>query len=729
MADPPITRKKVAIIGGGVGGMTAAYELTSGPWADQYDITLYQLGWRLGGKGASGRNRNRYDRIEEHGLHFWFGYYENAFRMIRDVYAELGRLPGQPLANWTDAFKPHSLFILMQFYEANWSQWRLDMPLRPGTTPGDGEIPTLWKLLDDLLEWIEQHLLQHAPEVHAQITATPHPDWMHALAGKLGLDKAAPGALGLKLARDIVARFAQAPQEAKAQGLHEEAGRAVDHFVKQAVDLLGKQLGHAADELASWPPWWRRLVAMVMMGGYTFIGMLVDSVWEPGGFDKLDELDLREWYAKHGAPSIVMDSDALRVAYESIFAFRDGAYESPSLAAGTGLKGLMRLYFTYKEAFAFKMQAGMGDTVFGPMYEVLKRRGVKFQFFSNVTEVVPSDDATKIVEIHIRRQATVKAGPEAYDPLYDVKGLPCWPSEPLYDQLVEGEQLRTQKINLESYWTPWPGVGDQILRLGQDFDEVVLATSLGPVPIVCPKILAQKPAWQQMVDNIEAIGTQAFQVWTTPDSPVPQGPDPAPEQPIFGGFAQPHNTISDMTHLLVRESWPAEAIPGALFYFCGPLSEALQLPPPTEHWFPEQQSDFARVRAEQWLRTSAQILYPQSMYQGYPQSFPDTFRFKDLYNDPKLPPPTPDSLRFNYQYWRANVDPSERYVISAAGSIAYRMKPDDTGYENLTIAGDWTYNGMNVGCVEGAVMSGMAACRTITGQPLPIFGEDYPRVE
>ena len=48
-------KKKVAILGGGVGGMTAAFDLTNDPdWKDRFDeITVYQLGWRLGGKGAS----------------------------------------------------------------------------------------------------------------------------------------------------------------------------------------------------------------------------------------------------------------------------------------------------------------------------------------------------------------------------------------------------------------------------------------------------------------------------------------------------------------------------------------------------------------------------------------------------------------------------------------------------------------------------------------------------
>ncbi|MEM8538564.1 MAG: NAD(P)-binding protein, partial [Pseudomonadota bacterium] len=83
-------KKKVAIIGGGVGAITAAYAITQQPnWQDDYELTLYQLGWRLGGKGASGRNMKHAGRIEEHGLHIWAGFYENGFRLMRDCYDQL----------------------------------------------------------------------------------------------------------------------------------------------------------------------------------------------------------------------------------------------------------------------------------------------------------------------------------------------------------------------------------------------------------------------------------------------------------------------------------------------------------------------------------------------------------------------------------------------------------------------------------------------------------------
>ena len=50
-----IKPKKVAILGGGAASCTAALGLTDQPgWKERYDITIYQLGWRLGGKQEVG---------------------------------------------------------------------------------------------------------------------------------------------------------------------------------------------------------------------------------------------------------------------------------------------------------------------------------------------------------------------------------------------------------------------------------------------------------------------------------------------------------------------------------------------------------------------------------------------------------------------------------------------------------------------------------------------------
>lgn len=110
----------------------------------------------------------------------------------------------------------------------------------------------------------------------------------------------------------------------------------------------------------------------------------------------------------------------------------------------------------YKGSVYWKMEAGMGDVVFGPLYQVLKKRGVIFKFFHQVKNLKVSADGKSIASIEIGRQVTLKSG--EYEPLIGVRGLPCWPSEPLYDQIVQGEELQKQGINLESHWSPWKDV-------------------------------------------------------------------------------------------------------------------------------------------------------------------------------------------------------------------------------------------------------------------------------
>ena len=88
----------------------------------------------------------------------------------------------------------------------------------------------------------------------------------------------------------------------------------------------------------------------------------------------------------------------------------------------------------------------------------------------------------------------------------------------------------------------------------------------------------------------------------------------------------------------------------------------------------------------------------------------------------------PDSLsgpdRFDAQFCAAYIDPSERYVLSLRGTSQYRMRSDGSGFENLFLAGDWTDNDINLGCVEAAVMSGFFASRAVCGAPQVIFGEE-----
>jgi hypothetical protein len=124
MAGDPHASKRVAILGGGMAGLAAAWSLTAPEARDAFEVTVYQRGWRLGGKAASSRGVN--GRIEEHGLHVWLGYYDNAFRLMREVYDDLDRAttdPACPIATWRDAFSPAERVGVGDGLGDDWSHW------------------------------------------------------------------------------------------------------------------------------------------------------------------------------------------------------------------------------------------------------------------------------------------------------------------------------------------------------------------------------------------------------------------------------------------------------------------------------------------------------------------------------------------------------------------------------------------------------------------------------
>ena len=74
------------------------------------------------------------------------------------------------------------------------------------------------------------------------------------------------------------------------------------------------------------------------------------------------------------------------------------------------------MFFTYRGAFFWRMNAGMGDVVFAPLYQVLKRRGVRFEFFHRLRNVglAPQADGSYVQALDFDVQAQVKS----------IKGLP-----------------------------------------------------------------------------------------------------------------------------------------------------------------------------------------------------------------------------------------------------------------------------------------------------------------
>ena len=81
--------------------------------------------------------------------------------------------------------------------------------------------------------------------------------------------------------------------------------------------------------------------------------------------------------------------------------------------------------------------------------------------------------------------------------------------------------------------------------------------------------------------------------------------------------------------------------------------------------------------------------------------------------------------RFDAQYWRSSVAPSERYTPTYTNTSQYKIPTNGTRFQNIYFTGDWIKNFLNFGCIEGATQSGLLSSRAISGYPETILGEDW----
>lgn len=712
-------KQRIAVLGGGVGAMSTVWALTSQDgWQDRYDITVYQMGWRLGGKGASGRGPD--GRIQEHGLHIWLGFYENAFRVMREVFAEIRDEPAV-FHSVEDAFEPHDLIGAMERFDDAWRPWLVNCPRLKGE-PGDGvphQYRTMWDIvvaaLDSIEGWVEDEL------------GLDTGDAVQRAHGESVLARAAAGA-GAEVerlvghARGHLERSALHAAVAVAKAMPADPA---EHHAAHHGLLTGLLDGFLAGikariaEIASGVDALHRIYMVADLAVATLRG-LIDrgAMIDDRGFDVLDDMEWQAFFETYGASRDSWDvarSAPMRAFYDLVFAFEDGDTGRPNFAAGAGLRCVFCILLLYKNSIFMKMRAGMGDTIFAPLYKALRKRGVRFAFFHRLDDVGlgEADGDTVVETLRFGRQATVKAG--EYDPFVEVAGLDCWPQAPLVEQLVEGDALLAgpdgkgrepwsgnwKGYDLEDFWTTWKDVDTVTLTRGRDFDLVVLAIPPSSHPFVCPQLIDRVPRWAEMVERVGTVRTQALQLWLKPDLAQLGW---SLGSVVVDAYQEPFDTWADMSHLIPREAWPATAAPGSIAYFCSPMRGGI--PPRDATGVQEEANAAVEAAGNAWLGTAVGALWPKASV------------------GPALDPAaclvgvcdTGEGLMHG-QYRRANVSPSERYVLSLAGATAARIDAAETGCANLFVAGDWTRNGFNTGCVEAGVMSGLRASNAISGRP------------
>jgi uncharacterized protein with NAD-binding domain and iron-sulfur cluster len=408
----------------------------------------------------------------------------------------------------------------------------------------------------------------------------------------------------------------------------------------------------------------RRAAQLFDLVATVLTGMVGDRLLgDVNRFGTIDHLDFREWLHRHGARDETLWSPLVNAMYDFVFAYEGGDPERPAFAAGLGLFLSTKLFFEYKGAIFWRMTAGMGDVVFAPLYQALRARGVRFRLLHNVRSIRPAAGERQIDEILLDRADGWDEAERCA--LVTVKGLPCFPSP--RHAVGTAEVVR--------------------LRQGEDFDRVVLAIPLGALSGICAELIEASPAWERMITNVSTVPTHAFQAWLT-CTEADLGWQHAGA--TVSGRTRPFDTYASMSHLLAREDWAGNGdAPQGVAYFCSVLD------------------DDGSSSGNDPTRAAARTLLDERIGDVWPQAVgPAGFRWEVLHGG------------FDAQYFTTNSDESDRYVQSLPGTGVFRLRPDESGYANLALAGDWTNSGLNAGCIEAATISGVEAANVVLGREL-----------
>jgi uncharacterized protein with NAD-binding domain and iron-sulfur cluster len=712
------TKRRIIVLGGGIAALSSVFALTNVPnWQDHFDVTLYQVGWRLGGKCASGRNAKKNFRLEEHGLHVWGGFYENAFWMAKKCYQELDRPASAPLSTWQEAFIDQHVFFLK---ETDWQFWPFCLPncdaLEPGFNENDspeGLRDVLAQLVDSFQAWFTDFLNSE--------TASSAPPLDIADASDL-LRKAIK--TGSRLSQTVFSGIVNLLQALIREGTR-VALSATGRIFRLLRRLIKKLI--FADSTHDFKYNQHRWIIYDLLLT-TFIGIFADHLLTRSIDDTIGDLEYGVWLKKHGLSAETWQSTLIHAMYDLIFAFPSGEFgvQNRDINAASMLKIILQI-LRYRGAPIYRMKAGMGDSVIAPLYEVLKRRGVKFEFFHGVTNLRLSPDKTRLVAVDLCRQVKLKGAD--YNPLIDIDGLPCWPSEPRYEQFEEGNRLESLieagQLNLEAPDGGWDGEEPLTLHLGRDFDEAIFGISIGAIPYLCKELIAADPRWDRMVKTVTTIPTQSLQIWLRPSlrelgwmqvpdaytlvkrawmlSPLGCTADTEAqrhekflnEPPMVGGiYTRPNETMDTwvaMDHLIEIESYAPGTI-GTVAYFTGLVKQ-----PPENLHITQESRDSALATVAVNAQNIIDTIIP-NLWRTADRSIEIGGGDKELVVD---------------SYIRSNTLPSDLYVLSNAGTKKYRLSCQDRHFGNLWIVGDWTGCRLDMGYVEAAVTSGLLAARAL----------------
>lgn len=703
--QPMSQPKKITILGAGLSSLSTAFHLTNTPnWKENYEITIYQMGWRVGGKCASGMNQDANHRIEEHGIHIFGNFYNNVFHMLSQCYLELEFEKDEPVKTMDQAFLPSNFALQLENHDGKvkpWPTWLPENDEKPWE--GDSFVPTLADFINEVVQIV--YFLFTGKEFPSQIE-----DGLEKAEGLLETILQKIPFLNVSGKSNTLERMAKALVKLTTKIENSNEPKKFLGILSY-LDTIQKTILHFFESTLDNNDYFRRLFIQLDYYATLIRGLINDDVFTKG-LNVLDDVDYRDWFRKHGMSEITLNSPLPQVPVNICFQYPDGNSNNPPSMSTSGY-----LYFIIRQIIAkgaplYRFNGGTGEIVIAPVYRALLKRGVKFELFHKVKNLSLSSDKKSVQKVEMEIQATPKNG--TYQPMIKVKNRYGWPSFPDYSQLKEGEELKKLDINLESYWSGWNGVGSKSLEAGKDYDILVLGISIGAIPIIAKELLDASPKWVKMVENVKSIQTSAFQIWMNKDQKELGFTTKLTGDDFLLGASYnfPNVDFSNFADLIALETWPADNTPKSLFYFCGPMQESETPPDFSDTDYPKRQYDRVKWAAAQGLENFANILPKANPGPLNPSGL--DFELLSQF-DPKVP--ATGIQKMNQQYFRANIDPTERYVLSVPGSAKYRLKAWDSGFANLVLCGDWIDTSLNFGSAETSIISGMLASFAICKSP------------
>ena len=348
--------------------------------------------------------------------------------------------------------------------------------------------------------------------------------------------------------------------------------------------------------------------------------------------------------------------------------------ERPAFGAGLAVFLTGLVCFGYKGAFFWKMTAGMGDVVIAPVYQALRQRGVDFEFFHRLDALHLDDSRLAIEAITMGRQVRLADGVDHYEPLTTVRGFRSSPAH-------RSEQWQTQIDSGVRLAVPGNAFGLNARRR-----DAGTAARRRLRPRRAGRLAGHAPDRRQGTDR--GSPRLARNDNTHPHRRHAGVPDLAAAGRADAGLARagrddsaylrPFETWASMPQTLWAEDWPDDDRPGTVAYFCGSLETRRGRRP----------MDPARTMRD--CETAS----------GTPGSRP-------VHRSPRWPLLLPNAVTEDGFAWHllsgvngergdsalatqhvsVNIDPSDRYVQSVPDPNEYRLRPDESGYDNLISGG------------------------------------------